>query len=216
MKKTAVATKEQNLLKQSTQREKVIADLHHRLVADLPAEAIIQASKKLGLFDGKGIALLKQNSDQVLREYTLYQDLRDGKNAIQRFHHIRYNTLNEGLQEAIDTMAQAFFTVLQVKETFRDGTIFAIDLLRNEEIELVDSILQSEAVPGRLFPTMVIPFKEFAMTAGSGFFVSEDMIEEFHQAIQQILHVHGNLTLLRKEEEAELAATILKVALQSP
>jgi hypothetical protein len=114
-------------------------------------------------------------------------------------------------------MTRARYCLFQVSSKAESPAMHGADLLRDESLLLMDYGMHQTVPAGFVLATRIIPFVDFAMTAGAGIPVHPDALEALMKQFRQRgLQTYGDLreAFASRESAAELTALIIRTCRQ--
>jgi hypothetical protein len=160
-------------------RLRQISNEHHRAVLDVIApDVVLDRAKRLGLTRG-GPVVLESEHEMILAEDLAIYLARPGRShPLDRY--TRAAQLAPGSDEAIvlEAMRQAHFSLWRVERRHETIGLVLRDLLRGEDIWLVDEAMEKDARPGLEMAARLLKPEGFAMTARIVVPVTPDLMEE--------------------------------------
>jgi hypothetical protein len=141
---------------------------HHRVMKLLSKSAILQQARRLGLSDGRRLILDDMDELMPVFDLAIHTAPADRSRAIDRY--ARKAPPSPGSDEALvlDAMRSARFALLLIEGWHEAAGLIAIDIVREEEIWLVDEGLEISLRKGTLYATRYFTPDGFSMTAGVG------------------------------------------------
>jgi hypothetical protein len=202
----------QEALSQYHEFRSVGRELNNKLVKQLPKAAIEECGKKLGMLKKKSLVLGNQDELSVLMDYCVYHYRRNGINVVSRF--LSMSPPVEGSIEMtlLKAMQQAHYSLFAVKSATAERGLEMIDLLRDEEIFLVDLSMSRSAYPGFVFGGHVLPMPGYFMTSGAFLPIPGSILEDKIPAILEKFYHEDHLS---PGQEAAFAAQVIRAALQA-
>jgi hypothetical protein len=155
--------------------------LNHKIMETTLDRAAIQyAGRALGMRSGDDVLVFDSEDDtSVMMDYALYEYLRKGKNAIERYREeVGGETqVERELLAAMEVSSTSLFRVEAVSR--QTHTIYFSDLVAEDRtIHLVDINFSQHVLPGWLSFFRPITFESFSMTSGVAFVFQPGMEEE--------------------------------------
>lgn len=153
-------------------------ELNLKLIKQLPKAAVPECGKKLGL--SKAGTLIFNNDDEiaVLYDYCLYHYRRGNKTVIERY--LQESPPEPGSAEMtlLQAMSDAHYSVFRLAEILpRQGAVL-FDLVRRENVELIDLSLAETGMPGTLLVARLLSLPQFRMSSGTMIPLPEPLIEQ--------------------------------------
>lgn len=113
----------------------------------------------------------------------------------------------------LQAMLKAHYSLFLVKAIHANGGLILGDILRDNEIFLIDFSMSKTAGPGLLFMGHVLPMPHFYMTSGAFMPVPKSIMGATLPAILDKFYNDGEI--LSPKQEAAFAAQVIRVALQA-
>ena len=165
----------------------------HRAVLDVIAPNVVLGwAKRLGLTWGRAV-LLESELELVLAEDLAIYLARPGRShPLDR--HARAARLAPGSDEAtvLEAMRRARFSLWRVERRHETVGLVLRDLLRGEDLWLVDEALERSARPGLEMAARLLQPEAFAMTARIVVPVTPDLMEEVFARAPALRRLEGD------------------------
>jgi hypothetical protein len=181
---------------------------HNEALRFVPHSALMEQARRLGLTVGK--MLVAESPDEVTLAFdlSLYTALPGRSRGIDRY--ARSAPVVPGSDE--DVMLQALrrarFSVWQVERLHETAGLVAQDLMRQEEVWLVDESLEQTARPGMTLAMRLSAPEAFAMTCGVVVPMDAVTLEEVFDTILE--RVHGDADAIANDRR--FATAIYRIA----
>ena len=211
--------KNDELLSRYKRLREVGRNLNSHLVTLVPKAALLECGKKLGLVQGKTLALDNEEELSILFDYCLYNYRRGGKNIIERYLETSPTLATEDEMILLKAKLNSYYSLFSVEEVHQGRGATLRDILRDKTLLLMDLGIGTSAIPGMLFAGRVIPLADFHMTTGTFIPVSDKRLVE--KAIMPIVKKflrHGKPTddsIFSPGQKAALVAQIIRVLLRA-
>jgi len=192
-------------------------ELNMGLGKSVPAHAWGECAQRLGRLAKRTIVLDTEDEIAVLADYLIHTYRAGGKNAVERFLEESPPPPDSDEMLLLQSMAQARFSVFEVRAVERGFGVHADDLFRQDEVFLIDIGFSSTADPGMLLAARIKPLLGHHATTGAGLPVSPQAF----QAIERRLIGHfgerraADLRNLDRKDQAALETIVLKTCLAS-
>ena len=157
-------------------------ELHQAVLDVVAPKVVLDWAKRLGLARGRTM-LLESDQEMILAEDLAIYLARPGRShPLDRC--ARAARLPPGSDEAIvlEAMRQARFSLWRIERRHETMGLVLRDLLRGEEIWLVDEALERSARPGLEMAARLLQPESFAMTARIVIPLTPDLTEAFARA----------------------------------
>jgi hypothetical protein len=175
-------------------RLRQISKEHHEAVLDIIApDVLLDWARRLDLTEGKAVVLENDN------ELTLPQDLAIYLPRLGRSHpldrYARAAQFAPGSDEAIvlEAMHHARFSLWRVERRHQTAGLILRDLLRDEDVWLVDEAMEKEARPGVEMAARLLKPEDFAMTARIIVPVTPDLMEKVFVSAPALRSAQGDV-----------------------
>jgi len=191
--------------------------LNHTLVKTLDKKVLHEAGRALGMLKGDTLVFDSMDQTSVLMDYGIYNIRRGGRNAIQRYLDEKRPSPGSEERTALESMLQAYYSILQVVDVERGVGVSVRDPLRGDTGFLVDIGFSATAPKGMLLATRVIPDPEgrFLSTGGAALPVTGEVLLQIEKDITRTLSEVSDFTQITPEQEAILAAQVIRRCLAS-
>jgi hypothetical protein len=123
--------------------------------------------------------------------------------------------LDANERQLLEAMQRAWFSLFRVESTVPGVGVEATDMLRAGRVFIVDVNLSHCHPDGLMLATRVAPTHQWLMTTGAPLPVEPDDLADISAALATWRGINrlGQRDGLSRQEQAELAATILRVCL---
>ena len=195
-----------------------VPKLTSAIVKCLSKPAIMDCAKMLGLRKGKDLILRDMQEMDVFMDYCIYSYRRGGKNAIQRY--VEEFAPPEASDDRIllKAMLLSHYSIFQVRDFERGRGITLFDLLRSENLLLLDVGLSSSVIRGMMFAGRVLPLGDYYITSGAFIpldreFVEKTVIPTVERFLSKINQ--ESESVLSHAHESQFSAEIIRRALRA-
>jgi hypothetical protein len=188
-------------------------DLNTRLVKQLPNAAIEECGKKLGVWKRGTLILGSEEELSVLMDYALFHFSRNGVNTVSRFLKMSPPAESSVEMTLLRAMLKAHYSLFSVKAIQENRGLVLSDLLRDNEIFVIDLSMSRSAIPDTLFMGHVLPMPHFHMTSGAFMPVPASIMDDKLPAILDKFYKEGEV--LSPSREAAFAAQVIREALRA-
>jgi hypothetical protein len=204
----------------TTSREEVLARYrklreitkqHHRKILDcISAEATLHQARRLGLARGRTLILDDLDELNYVQDLIIHTAPAGRSRAIDRY--ARSAQLIPGSDEALvlEAMLAARFAILVVDRRHEAAGLIATDLIRRNQIWLVDIGLEASIPNGAIMATRLYTPERFSMTAGVNVPFDFALIENLYAELPRQLN---NIPLPRLIVDRRFAETIYRTTL---
>jgi len=193
----------------------VARGLNNRLVDKIPPGAPRSCGKALGLVrDGK-LDLSADSEVAVLMDYCLYHHREEGRTPVDR---LRGDTPADPQSDEwtlLDAMANSWYSLFEIRAVEPGFGVAAFDILRGEDVVLVDLHLSLTTQAGAIVATQVVEPEGIAMCTGALLPVTPEAFEGIRQWLAEFdaTGADRNPTRLTPEQEDLLAAGIIRACI---
>jgi hypothetical protein len=167
-------------------------ELHQAVLDVVAPKVVLDWAKRLGLARGRTV-LPESEQEMILAEDLAIYLARPGRShPLERY--TRTARLLPGSDEAIvlEAMRQAQFSLWRIERRHEITGLVLRDLLRGEDIWLVDEALERSARPGLEMAARLLTSEGFAMTARIVVPVTQDLMAEAFARAPALRRVQGD------------------------
>jgi hypothetical protein len=133
----------------------------------LSAPAILRQAKRLGLATGKALSVSHEDELTLVFDLLLYTVPKGGRSrGIDRYARAHPPEPGSDRERVLSALMAARFSLVQIKDRHPTAGLMLEDLLREEEIWLVDESLEVSAQVGAVLGTRLARTGAFAITCG--------------------------------------------------
>ncbi len=175
-------------------------------------EDIESSAKRLGLWKKGKIVMAAEHEMTVLMDYALIHERHNGKNAIQRYRKERIEELTAVDRKILDSLVNARYTVLEVRQMMPGVGLLAHDFIRDKELLLLDKSFSNSCKVGIMMAGHLHKPGEYWMTTGAMLPVMPGVVELVRTTFEEALRAHGKGPMSAREE-AHMAAQIIRTCL---
>ena len=187
-------------------------DLQVRIIRELPKPALPECAKKLGLVKAGTLIINQDDEIAIAYDYCLRHFRRQGKNQIER-------ALEEPLEPHerawLEALNQAHFSVYAVESIKGHHGALLRDLIRNEEIDLIDQSVASTGQPGLLLVGRILKIEGIQLSTGTLIPVPPEVFERHILPVFKKfgLEEESPSSALSQSQAASLEAQVTRIAL---
>jgi hypothetical protein len=184
---------------------------HHNIMNCMSADAFLHQARRLGLARGKTLILDDMDELNYVHDLAIHTAPAAGRSrAIDRY--ARSAQLVPGSDEALvlEAMRVARFAILVIERRHGVAGLLAKDLLRGNEVWLVDMGLESSMAEGAMMATRLYTPERFSMAAGVNVPFDLGLIRGLQAELPRGLR---ELELTALIDDRRFAETIYRVAL---
>jgi hypothetical protein len=161
---------------------------HNEALRFVPHPALMEQARRLGLTVGK--MLVAESLDEVTLAFdlSLYTAPPGRSRGIDRYARSAPRVPGSDEEVMLQALRRARFSVWQVERLHETAGLVVQDLMRQEEVWLVDESLEQTARPGMVLAMRLSAPKAFAMTCGVVVPVDAVTLEEVFDTMLERLH----------------------------
>jgi hypothetical protein len=195
-----------------------VPNLTSAIMKCLSRPAIMDCAKRLGLRKGKGLIFGNMQEMDVFMDYCIYSYRKRGKNAIQRYAEDFAPPEASDDVILLQAMLHSHYSIFQVRDLERGRGVTLFDLLRSENLLLLDVGLSSSAIRGMMFAGRVLPLNDYYMTSGAFIPLDREFVEKtVIPTVERFLSkIHREAeSVLSPADESQFSAEIIRPALRA-
>jgi hypothetical protein len=155
----------------------------HKLLEQLPTSAIKECAKKLGILKHNTLVFGCEDEVSVLMDYCLFQFRINKVNLISRYLLISPPEQDSTEMELLEAMQKTYYSLLIVKEAFKNKGVLVFDLLNEKDIFLIDLGFSNTADVGMMIASHIIPTGQFYRTSGAMLPIPASLLKDEIEAI---------------------------------
>ncbi len=184
---------------------------HSAAMKRISRSALHECGKALGILR-HGTFVFENESETALLTDTALYDRRDGGTTAVERHWKDTEAADDDQRLLRDAMLHARFSLYQVKATRADAGLIVRDVLRGDDLLVLDRSFGTSALPGLVMAMRLLPFPAWAMTSGAGLPLDSAPAEAVLRDLPAILNrpVDGLPIRLSKVDEGRLATRIMR------
>jgi hypothetical protein len=193
----------------------VSRSLGSKLVSTLGKEDLDEGGRRLGILRDGILVFGSEDETAILMDYCIYNVYRDGRNAVQRY--LETSPPQPGSDEStvLKAMRQAYYTFVQVTAVERGVGVTVHDAFRDEVHFLADVGLSNTVPKNIVFAGRVLPFEGFLTTGGASLPIAGASGERVADILERWIERTTRLSRLTPDQEAELAAMVIRTCLET-
>jgi SEC-C motif len=181
------------------------AELNHRVLEVLPREAILEMGRALGILRQGVLMFDTEDMTCVLMDCCLFDWLRDGVNAMEKYRHDHASQLDTDESCLLQAYGRAQYRILRPEAVHRGAGLDCYDLLSRERLFLMDVGLSLSAQPGApMLASRTVPVDSYWMTTGAALPITD---RETGKAIIRKLEEFDRDGISLQAREVSLAIT---------
>jgi hypothetical protein len=138
------------------------------LVTRLAPETLEEGAQKLGLLDGHKIVLRSESEAAVLMDYCIFNVVRQGKNAVERYLDEAPLASDEIELDYWQAMRSATYAWIVVESVVPSVGCHIKNLFNNTRRFLVDIGYSASVTTGAVLATRLLDYGDFVTTGGAG------------------------------------------------
>ncbi len=152
---------------------------HTEITKHLPKKSFLTWGKRLGLIKGKKTLVANSMSEvHLLNDLAIYSARLSKTTAVERYRNRAGFPRESDEAVVLDAMCDFRFAFIMIMRRHPVAGLIVSDLLRQEEIWLMDEGLEETVPEGYAFASRLFKPDEFYMTTGVGIPVDEGVVEE--------------------------------------
>jgi hypothetical protein len=167
-------------------------ELHAAVLDIIATDVVLEWAKRLDLKTQSASVILGSENEMTLVEDLATYLPRLGRTPpLDRF--ARTARFAPGSDEALmlEAMRQSCFSLWRVERRHETAGLILRDLLREEDVWLVDEAMEQTAQPGMQFAARVVKLPDFAMTARILVPIIPELTEEIAVRTANLRNLHG-------------------------
>jgi hypothetical protein len=190
--------------------------LNSALIDRFPRGAEVCCGRMLGLLEDEQLAVETDTEITVLLDFCMYHHRENGRRVMDRYREEPSGSTDADEALLLQAMEHAYYSLLRIEEVVEGLGARCADLLRGENLLLVDRNLSYSAGEGMLFGCHVMKPDGIAMSTGGTLPVTVEALEGVQDWIHAFHRQYGDVdySALPYEQETELAAGIIRAALR--
>lgn len=141
--------------------------LNNGLIRTVPRRAMDAVARALGILHQGVLVFDSEDVPAVLMDCCLHDWIDGGRNLIQRYAEEHAPPEGSDERDVLEGMLRARYAILKIGEAVPEAGVRAVDVLRCEELFVMDVGLSNSLGEGSGIATRVIPFGEWWMTGGA-------------------------------------------------
>ena len=191
--------------------------VQNEMVKLLDKDAIETCARRLGMFERGAVFLESEQDIVVLMDYGIYDYLRDGTTAVERYFEARPPALYPQDELFRDAMLNARYRILVVGAITAGVGAEVEDLYTGEALYLVDRLLSTTIPVGAMLAGHTLEFEDFVMTTGAALPVHQETLI----GLAETLAAESRSDCVDPESaspyarEGEISARVIRACLQS-
>ncbi len=146
----------------------MLRELHGEMLKALPTKVLKSAARRLGMLADRNTIVGGDTEMALLWDYSLYREPAGRTTFARRFCREMMTSKPAGDRVAVlEAVAGAHYRVMEVVSVERGVGVGVRDLLRGDELFIIDRGFGGTVGPGFLLASNVLEFPEFASTTGA-------------------------------------------------
>ena len=183
---------------------------HHKILACISADAFMHQARRLGLARGKTLILDHTDELNYVNDLVIHTAPAGRSRAIDRYAGSAQLVARSDEALVLEAMRTARFAILAIERRHEAAGLIATDLLRRNQVWLVDIGLEASVPEGAMMATRLYAPERFSMTAGVNVPFDLELIEDLYAELPRHL---GQLQLTTLIDDRRFAEAIYRVAL---
>lgn len=183
--------------------------LNDKVIKTLPKDAVLETGRRLGILQGRALALGSHDEMNVVMDCCLHDLMQDGKNAMEWYLENHSSLASPDERELLEAFRLAQYRIVFPLSRVEGAGVYFKDLFTQDELFVMD-IGMSQNSLNIAYATRTIPLGAFWMTGGAGLPAGSDAIRKAGARLheQGLLH-EGSFT-----DPHRAAITIVRTLLQ--
>lgn len=147
----------------------ILSDVHKELLLIDPENMMLTAGKRLEVRDGKTFFLNTEHEMNVMIDYGLFNDRKDGKNVVERHYDLHHSLYPPQKRAVLKAFKEARFSLLKIGKPVPDYGFVVYDPLLDESFLMIDKGLSPLAKTSQPYAllTYYLRLPDFALTTGA-------------------------------------------------
>ncbi len=152
---------------------------HSELTKHLPKKSFLTWGKRLGLIKGKKTLVANSISEvHLLNDIAIYSARLGKTTPVERYRRRAEFPVESDEAFVLDAMCNSKFAFIMIMRRHPVAGLIVSDLLRREEIWLMDEGLEETGQEGVVLASRLVNLYDFYMTTGVSVLLDEDLLEE--------------------------------------
>lgn len=174
-------------------RLRQISKEHHQAVLDIIApDVVLDWAKRLGLTQGRTVILESEHEMLLAEDLATYLPRLGRSHPLDRYARTAQFAPDSNEAIVLEAMRHARFSLWRVERRHETAGLILRDLLRDEEIWLVDEAMEKNPPRGVEMAARLLQPESFAMTARIIVPVTPDLMEEVVDRAAALRHAQGD------------------------
>ena len=175
-------------------RLRQISKEHHRAVLDIIApDVVLDWAKRLGLTQGRTVVLDSEHEMLLAEDLATYLRRLGRTPPLERYARVAPFAPDSDEAIVLEAMRHARFSLWRVERRHETVGVILRDLLRDEEIRLVDEAMEKNTPLQVEMAARLLRFEGFATTARIAVPVTPDLIKEAFDKVPALRRAQGHL-----------------------
>jgi hypothetical protein len=171
---------------------------------------LLKQAKRLGLSHGKTLVLNSEDELTLVFDLLMYTTARGLRSrAIDRYARVHVPPSGSDEERVLTALQASRFSRFRVEERHAAAGLMIRDLLRSEEIWLMDESLEASATPGTVLGTRIAKPDVFAMTCGAMIPINREMLQMLARLIDE-----AGVEPTRLADDPRLAESLYRTAVE--
>ena len=175
-------------------RLRQISKQHHQAVLDIIApDVVLDWAKRLGLTQGRTVVLASEHEMLLAEDLATYLPRLGRSPPLERYARAKRFAPESDEAIVLEAMRHACFSLWRVERRHETVGVILRDLLRGEEIRLVDEAMEKNTPLKAEIAARLLRFEGFAMTARIVVPVTPDLIEVVFDKVPALRRAHRHV-----------------------
>lgn len=188
---------------------------HHNAAVKMVSRTVLmQCAATFGMLQGGKLALQSETEMIILFDYGIYSYRQQGKTVVERYLAKLAPPPDLDEQTVRAAMARPRYSLYQAGKAIPGTGLELHDVVREEQLFVVDQTLSKTLGEGRVLGARLLPFPGYWMTSGAavplGDVAAAEIVTVFLPALRA---TEGSLQTLAPPAETELATVIIGAAM---
>jgi hypothetical protein len=140
--------------------------------------ALVEWGKRLGLAAGQTLVVDNDEEMMLVFDLAIYTAKEGRSRAIDRYAKALPSPAGSDEARMLEAMRQATFSVWEIEHHHESTGLVVTDVLRENEVWLIDEALEKSAKAGTMFASRLCSIDGFAMTSGVVVPVIDEIVDD--------------------------------------
>jgi hypothetical protein len=181
------------------------------LLHTLGKDVFEQGAQELGMFRRGAVVLDSEADMDILADYCVHDYRVDGRNSVERYLETTPPPAGSEEELVLKAMADAYYSVFEIKDKVRGAGATMFDLLRGETRFMADVGLGTTATIGMALAVRVFPLPDFLMSAGAAIPFQANQLPIVAREVNRLFGAGTDLSSLTKQQQGRLASFLIRL-----